>query len=357
MLYLDAPSGPSCGITGVELVHFSVAQRGLDGAMAAVRRWQPDACFSHNMRDLRVDRGLLSVAPVVKFMHGYQGTCISGQKMFRFPAPQPCHRAFGGSCAALYLPKRCGQFRVSSLSRQFNWACDQRRLLGSYCGIVVASQHMKAELVNNGVDKGRLHVNPLFPTRAVTGSRIEPQPDSVAFLGRMTALKGGDLLVRAVADASAALGRPITLTMIGDGPERSAWQQLARRLDVRAEFVGWLGEERWSHLERASLLAVPSIWPEPFGLVGLEAASLGVPAVAFDVGGIREWLTPGENGFLVAGDQPGAAPFAAALVQALGDGALSLLRRGAMAAAHRMSLGAHLDRLEPVLACANPAGR
>jgi glycosyltransferase involved in cell wall biosynthesis len=357
MLYLDAPSGYSCGIPGAELAHFNVAQHGIEGAMASVRRWQPDACFSNNMRDLSVERGLLSVAPVVKFMHGYLGTCISGHKMFGFPAPQPCQRSFGGSCAALYLPRRCGQLGVSSLVRQLDWAYEQRSLFSSYRNIVVASGYMKAEFLNNGVDTSRVRVNPLFPTRAVTGSRIDPQPDSVAFMGRMTALKGGDLLVRAVADASSALGRSIALTMIGDGPQRPAWQQLARELDVPAEFVGWLGDDnRWSHLERASLLAVPSVWPEPFGLVGLEAASLGVPALAFDVGGVREWLTPGENGFLVAGDPPSVSALAAGLVRAFGGRELVRLRRGAVAAARRMSLSAHLDRLETILVCADPPG-
>ena len=49
----------------------------------------------------------------------------------------------------------------------------------------------------------------------------------------------------------------------------------------------------------AAVLAVPSVWPEPFGLVGLEAAARGVPAVAFDTGGIRQWLHHQISGLLV----------------------------------------------------------
>jgi glycosyltransferase involved in cell wall biosynthesis len=51
--------------------------------------------------------------------------------------------------------------------------------------------------------------------------------------------------------------------------------------------------------QEASLLAVSSVWPEPFGLVGQEAMFYGLPVVGFDAGGIREWLLHGENGFLV----------------------------------------------------------
>src|SRR5215213_8914588 len=53
---------------------------GVEGALAAAAAWAPDVVFSHNMRPLDLERGLLAVAPVVKMMHAYAGTCIGGQK-------------------------------------------------------------------------------------------------------------------------------------------------------------------------------------------------------------------------------------------------------------------------------------
>jgi glycosyltransferase involved in cell wall biosynthesis len=353
MLYLDhVPARPSQG-TGHALPHFSVARDGLDATLAAVARWQPEICYSNNMRDLRLDSRLLAIAPVIKFMHGYFGTCVSGLKMFGLPVATPCHRQLGAACVALYLPRRCGGLNVLKIPGQYRWAREQHALIVRYAALVVASAHMRDEYVNNGADARNVHVNPLFVSGTPLARERAPDvPPSVVFLGRMTRLKGGDMLVRAIATASARLGTPIHLTMLGDGPERAAWERLASHLNVTATFTGWLsGDERWRWIQRATLLAVPSVWPEPFGLVGLEAARLGVPAIAFDVGGIREWLTPGENGYLVAGDPPRPSAFADGLVTALRDpGTLREMGERAPATVRRLSLDRHLDRLEDILA-------
>ena len=56
----------------------------------------------------------------------------------------------------------------------------------------------------------------------------------------------------------------------------SEWEALAARLHVKSTFPGWLdGDARQAWLARASVAALPSTWPEPFGLVGLEAAAAG----------------------------------------------------------------------------------
>ena len=352
MLYFDAAPVAASSHAEEAMPWFSVSRDGPDRTIEAVRRWKPDVCFSHNMSELDVDRRLLSVAPVVKFMHGYSGTCIGGQKMFGLPVAQPCGRIFGAPCLALYLPRRCGQLSVTAMTRDYGWASQQRDLFNQYRAIVVASEHMKREYVQNGAEAPKVHVNPLFSDHRETGEpQIGIQARSVVFIGRMTTLKGGDLLVRAVAEASSRLASPIELIMVGDGPQRAAWERLASRLRVRSTFVGWKsGDERWKWLRRASLLAVPSVWPEPFGLVGLEAGALGVPAIAFDVGGIREWLEPGENGYLVPADPPRASAFADGLVTAFQrPEELHAIRVKAAETACRMSLGRHLDRLEGIL--------
>ena len=109
-------------------------------------------------------------------------------------------------------------------------------------------------------------------------------------------------------------------------------------------------------MREADLLAVPSVWPEPFGLVGIEAGCVGLPAVAFAVGGIPDWLIPGKSGELAPGDPPTADGLALAIVRALADPTpLQRLRIGAWEVARTFRPGRHLDELERILDAAHPA--
>jgi glycosyltransferase involved in cell wall biosynthesis len=349
-----AARGDSASPAPADAPHVCVAERGLEGAMADVRAWRPDVVYSHNMRSMEVEGALLADGPVVKMMHGYFGTCIGGQKAHLFPRAEPCDRAFGPACLALYVPRRNGRMSLPYISAQWRWANEQKSLFGRYAAVVTASGHMRREYVRNGVAEDRAHAIPLFSTIPVADDVAAPAEFRVLFLGRMTRLKGGDVLIRAVAEASRRIGRAIPLTMTGDGPPRAEWEALARRLAVDATWTGWVdADERLRLFRTASVLAVPSVWPEPFGLVGLEAGSQGVPSVAFDVGGIGEWLSDGQNGRLV----PAAPPRAEALADALAWAAthpadLAAMRPHARAAAERMSVDAHVSRLEEVLAAA-----
>jgi glycosyltransferase involved in cell wall biosynthesis len=76
---------------------------------------------------------------------------------------------------------------------------------------------------------------------------------------------------------------------------------LASRLGLqdRVRFHGFVPQDRLPEFyAHATAAVMSSVWPEPFGATGLEALRHGVPVVAFDAGGIREWLIDGWNGHL-----------------------------------------------------------
>jgi glycosyltransferase involved in cell wall biosynthesis len=240
--------------------------------------------------------------------------------------------------------------------RDYAWARRQQRMFSEYASLVVASEHMRAEYIRNGAHAEVVVANPLFAAELPARPAAMPGTFHVVFLGRMTALKGGDLLIRAVARASNAAGAPIPLTLAGDGPARRIWERLARRMHVDATFPGWVDDDARRRLyASASVVAIPSTWPEPFGLTGLEGGAHGAAAVAFATGGIGAWLTHGENGWLVPPSE-GVRGLARALTEAYTDTHMLAARRlGARRRAEALSLARHVNALEPVLAAA--AGR
>jgi glycosyltransferase involved in cell wall biosynthesis len=337
----------SCG--GVESWH---AEGRPAAVLDRIAAWRPDVVYLHGMESPAWEAGLASRFPTVLLVHNYHGTCISGSKRRALPADTPCERVLGPGCLLRYLPCRCGGRSPITMLRLYVKQQRRHALLRHYRAVVVISRHMRDEYRRHGVDEEKLHCFPYTAFQRPDDRPPAPRPftDRVLMLGRLTDLKGGRVLVRAVVRAGHLLGRPLTLVVAGEGPDRPGMEALAARLGVRAEFLGWVGTERRTALMRgADVLAVPSVWPEPFGLVGPEAGAVGLPAVAFAVGGIPDWLVPGETGELATGPLT-ADNLADALVRALRDpGHRTRLGEGAWGKAKELNLDNHLDHLEPLL--------
>jgi glycosyltransferase involved in cell wall biosynthesis len=238
--------------------------------------------------------------------------------------------------------------------RQYRLQRRRQSLLSHYCAVLVASRHMQEEFRRHGVAEERLHRVPLFPSGHVPDPappEERPPTGRVLMVGRLTDLKGGCFLVEALQRASANLGRRLTLVVAGDGPEKAALRTLAHRRGVPADLLGWVsGNRRQGLMREADVLAVPSVWPEPFGLVGIEAGCVGLPAVAYAVGGIPDWLIPGESGELAGGDPPTVGSLSEALVRALSDERhLNRLRHGAWRMAQSYTCARHVGLLESIL--------
>ena len=103
-------------------------------------------------------------------------------------------------------------------------------------------------------------------------------------------------------------------------------------------------------LATADILVMPSLWPEPFGLIGQEANRQGVPVVAYATGGIPEWLTDEVNGCLAPGNPPTVEGLADALVRCLSDRPRHrAMRRAAVTAGHSRPDDLHMAAVLDVL--------
>ena len=128
----------------------------------------------------------------------------------------------------------------------------------------------------------------------------------LAFLGRISPEKRPD---RAIAIAIAA-GRRLKIAAKIDAADRNYFaDQIEPLLDhPLIEFVGEIGDhEKSAFLGGADALLFPIDWPEPFGLVMIEAMACGAPVIAYDCGSVPEVVEDGVTGFIVRDDAAAVA--------------------------------------------------
>jgi len=137
----------------------------------------------------------------------------------------------------------------------------------------------------------------LEPIASGVRSSQPSQPPTIVFQGRLVSTKG----IRVLLDAAGILrsdNRSFELVIIGDGPERFALEELAQQmlLSTCVRFTGRLGPaDLESNFAKASIVVVPSLGGEVFGLVVAENMSRGLAVVASDLGALTEIL--GDAGF------------------------------------------------------------
>jgi len=266
-----------------------------------VDAFQPDVIYVHKMRDLKVLKALFaSEVPMVRMVHDHDLYCMRSYK-YNYFTRRICERR-----ASLFCVVPCGAFvaRNPGGRMPLKWVSyvakrDELRWNKQFDRLVVATRFMKEELLRNGFACDRIEIHPPVPDAQ------GPEPLStlsernlIIYAGQIVRGKGVDLLLEALAQVQT----PFECLIFGDGNHRQYCEQRSRELGLagRVHFQG--------HVPRAvigryyaecSVSVVSSVWPEPFGAVGLEAMRYGVPVVAFDAGGIKEWLIHGHNGYLV----------------------------------------------------------
>jgi len=173
--------------------------------------------------------------------------------------------------------------------------------------LVAVSDFIAAELVRLGAPEHKVVVRHI----GIVVDPDQPAPSSrgrrgIVFVGRLVAKKGVDHLLEAVALLPDEVRSEHPLRIVGAGPLREQLEARARELGVDARFLGHQSPEevrrRFGH---ARVLAAPSRTAgdgdaEGFGMVFLEAAAQGTPAVAYRHGGVNESVVDGETGLLAA---------------------------------------------------------
>lgn len=225
--------------------------------------------------------GLAAEAPLVVHLHDVSPFERLGLREFG-PDPRP---------AAEPMISRLQRLRLAPVRRAvWREICEKAR------GIVAPSAYLARLAMAAGAPPERVVVVPHAADKA-EGASVRPSACApvVLYAGLLSVEKGAPLLLEAFAKVTAPQAE---LVLVGDGPERAKLHHLAERLP-RVRFLGQMSAADVAREMRKSRLVVhPSLVPEGFGLVGIEAMQQGRPVVGFRLGGCAEWLIHGESGLV-----------------------------------------------------------
>lgn len=310
---------------------------------AADARTGLDAAYVMKALDA-AELAFLGDLPIVVGAHDHDQTCIRAHRYVPI-GNEPCHRTPGASC---WL-HGCGVVRDRSGSSLLGVTLAdpfarrrKLRALAARASLAACSRYVADQLVRAGAPPSRVRVVHPIPPPNDTPRVPRPKARRLLVVGQLVHGKGVDLALRALA----RLPSDVTLDVVGEGPSGDALRALAQELvPGRVRFVGYAQPaDMVRHYDAARVVVVPSRWPEPFGMVGVEALRRGRPVVAARHGGIPEWLD--ERGGSAIGFTPGdVAELARGLARVLDDEGLE-----ERAVAFAASAFSHDDAVDELLA-------
>lgn len=320
-----------------------------DFTRGILRQFNPDLIYLHNLSNLEVLEAILeSGRPVVRMVHDHALYCMRTYK-YNYFTRRVCHRAFSPFCL---FPCMASIGRNTRSGFPFQWVSYSAKkreidLNKRYQRFVVYSDYLRTELIANGFAPEKIEV--CVPIRIQSDetptSSFGPR-NLILFAGQLIRGKGVDVLLHALAKVRTHF----ECAIVGDGSHRRQCERLCAKLhlDHRVRFHGYvLPAQLGGFYREATVFVMGSLWPEPFGMAGPEAMRYGLPVIAFDAGGIKEWLTDGENGYLVPWKNVDL--FAARLDQLLRDKALARqIGRCAFETVQRYDAGRQIARLEEI---------
>lgn len=268
---------------------------------AALAKFRPDAVYVHKMADLEVIQTLVdSGLPLVRMVHDHDIYCMRSYKYHYF-SRKICTRA-----ASLYCVFGCGACVVKNNSGGFplkwvSYRAKQREIALNrrFHRMAVVTEYMRDELLHNGFDAERIEIHAPVPRMGDPGLRSTfSDRNLILYAGQIIRGKGVDVLLESLARVKSKF----ECIILGDGNHKASCEELSRKLGLedRVHFMGFIPQEELKACYReCSVVALSSVWPEPIATIGLEVMRYALPVVAFDAGGIKDWLKDGFNGHLV----------------------------------------------------------
>ncbi len=272
-----------------------------DGFQSIVLRENPDlihfhVCDSYSYKDTIIWSSRQK--PIAFTAHNHLLTCPN-MRRFSSSSIKVCNLKSGLICWQKAIQDGCYYRHPIRFLRNFRKYKRFQESVSKLTNVITYSEYMENTLIQAGFFQKKVKMlYPAFNKNEVSVRDYIYPKNLILYVGRLSYEKGIQLLLQ----ACKIMTLDYNLYIIGDGNYRRELEKLAGGLGIssRLIFRGWVSASQLATFySRAKVLVVPSIWPEPFGLIGPEAMAHGCPVVAFDVGGISDWLIDGQSGFLV----------------------------------------------------------
>lgn len=267
-----------------------------------------DLIHIHSVSNENLVKFCLEKKPVIRSMHEPRMFCPGRQK-FLLKSESICDKPFGIHCCMHAYTEKCQDSRLpsevfksySNVKFEINYAAKR------YKGIVAMSNYVKNEAILAGISEQSIVVNPYFTPvldkddldgNFHTKSKVK----RIVFVGRLHPSKGVHVLIKSLSNILKNQHN-VVLDIIGDGLFKNELLNLILLENIPPQKIilhGWLShKDTTQKIKDAYVIVFPSIYPEAFGIVGIEAMMRSKPVIAFDAGGVSEWLENGVTGFLV----------------------------------------------------------
>lgn len=266
-----------------------------------LKKYPIDLVHIHGLSDIQTIDYFLSRYKVVRTMHEPRMVC-PGYSKFWVTSGKPCMIKFGYHCFYHAYTQKCFRSRKPlSVLKEYKRVGFEVANAKRYAAILTMSEFIRDEAIKGGIPAEKIICNPHFTKFKLPYSSFKQSKKIFLFIGRLIEHKGIRYLLSA---ALPVLQRhtDARLFIVGDGPlhhyvmDFIAKNQVGRQIIVEK----WKSSSEISELMKKSYcILFPSIYPEAFGLVGIEAAMHSKPVIAFNVGGVSTWLKDQFNGFLL----------------------------------------------------------
>jgi glycosyltransferase involved in cell wall biosynthesis len=297
-------------------------------------------------------RELKGECPTIYTLHNHSAYCPSGTKYLAMSGVC-CDRNMSYlGCAWGHLVDGCGSRRPQNIISNLQGSRHEFDTLKKLnIPIIAISEYVRGQLIHNQILPEQIltlhHGIPMPKTIHKPITKEIHQNQTILFVGRIVPEKGLDCLFKALTKVDPR----IHLEIAGEGWDRSRLEKFSKHLGVsdRITWHGWCEKEKLEELyQQCFALVFPSIWPEPAGLITLEAYARYRPVIASSVGGIPEYMRHGETGILVAANDTKELSTAITELSSNYQKSRSMGERGHAWVLQEFTLDRHVERLQKI---------